>query len=339
MFKSTRLRLTLLYCGIFFGIFWLFSVGIYFWMHNSLGDSYVTKVTQAQTQQYGDHTDSGAAETTAETAAIAGNITETQLAQVLLVLNGLLLLVVPSVAWGLTGRTLRPIRQIYERQRRFVSDASHELRTPLTIMSGELELALKRKRTNHEYVSAIDVTKQEVNRLQRLVDNLLTLANSDQNTVSIDKEPVNLNEVLTNMHDRLKASAKKKGLALKFTKRTQKNLVDGSSDMLEQLFTNLITNSIKYSDSGSVIKMDVKQVGNKAIVEVADNGIGMTSETVDRAFDRFYRVEDSRSASGVGLGLAISKSIVEQHHGQITIISKLHHGTKVSVELPLLRRR
>jgi two-component system sensor histidine kinase CiaH len=335
MFKSARWRLTLLYCGIFFGIFWLFSVGIFFLMHNSLGNNYVSKVTQAQTQQYGNHNDAGAAENTAETAAIAGSITETQLAQVLLALNGVLLLVVPSAAWLLTGKALRPVHQAYERQRRFVSDASHELRTPLTIMRGELDLSLRRKRTNLEYESAIRATKGEVNRLQRLVDSLLTLASADQHTISFDKEPFDLNDVIATVHERLKTSAKRKDVTMKFTELNHRKFVDGSSNMLEQLFTNLISNAIKHSGNGSAIKTIAKLKGNKVIISIVDNGAGMSPETVNRAFDRFYRADDSRSASGSGLGLAISKTIVEQHNGLIKLSSKLQQGTTVTIELPL----
>lgn len=337
MFKATRLRLTLLYCTVFFGIFWISSGGIYVWMSNSLGDSYVSKVAQTQAQQYGDNADSSSGPTTAETATIAGDVSRTQLGQVLLVLNGVLLLLVPSVAWVLTGRTLRPIRLVYDRQRRFVSDASHELRTPLTIMSGELELALKRKRTSREYASAIEVTKQEVNRLQRLVDNLLALANSDRNTVAFDTAPVDLSEIVTVVKQRLESTAENKSATLKFSDNSRKYLIDGSRDMLEQLFTNIIENALKFSAHNSVITTAIKQTRNMVIISVADNGIGMTPETLARVFDRFYRSEASRSTSGTGLGLAISRAIVEQHKGQITIHSVLHHGTTVIIELPVRR--
>jgi hypothetical protein len=122
MFKTTRLRLTLLYCAVFFSIFWIFSGGIYVWMSNSLGDNYVSKVTETQTQQYGDPPDSGSGPTTSETATIAGDITRAQLGQVLLVLNVALLLLVPTVAWVLTGRT-------YARSVRFMNDNGALYRT------------------------------------------------------------------------------------------------------------------------------------------------------------------------------------------------------------------
>jgi signal transduction histidine kinase len=304
-------------------------------MSNSLGDNYVSKVTQTESQQYGDQVDGGRGPTTAETATIAGDISRSQLGQVLLILNGVLLLLVPSVAWVLTGRTLRPIRLIYERQRRFVSDASHELRTPLTIMSGELELALKRKRTNIEYQSAIDVTKQEVNRLQRLVDNLVALANSDRNSVAFDTEPVDLNSIIIKVQQRLKSSLEQRGATLHFNEGTQKYLVNGSSDMLEQLFTNILENALKFSGDRATITISVKQSRNMVVITVVDNGSGMTQEAADRAFDRFYRADTSRSTPGTGLGLAISKAIVDQHKGQISINSKLNHGTTVNIDLPL----
>jgi two-component system phosphate regulon sensor histidine kinase PhoR len=207
-------------------------------------------------------------------------------------------------------------------------------------MSGELELALKRKRTNHEYKSAINVTKQEVSRLQRLVDNLLALANSDRNTVAFDTEPVDVSELIYRVQQRLKTSATAMGVALKFnSNNSRKYLVDGSSVMLEQLLTNILENALKYSGDDSVITTTLKQNRNMIRISVIDNGPGMTQEVISRAFDRFYRSEASRSTSGTGLGLSISKAIVDQHKGEITIKSVLNHSTTVNIDLPTHRNR
>jgi two-component system sensor histidine kinase CiaH len=122
---------------------------------------------------------------------------------VLLALNGLLLIVVPGVAWILTERTLRPVRRAYEQQRDFVSDASHELRTPLTVMNGELDLALRKKRTSADYKAALMATQTETKRLEQLVSDLLTLAQSDEAALPLTASHVDIQKSLTAVMRRL----------------------------------------------------------------------------------------------------------------------------------------
>lgn len=334
MFKSARVRLTVLYCVIFFGVFWLASVGIFLWMQNSLGEGYVSKVTQVQVQQHGNHVDSGNDESTAETATIAGDITKSQLEQVLLYVNGALLFIVPTLAWILTGRTLKPIKLMYERQRQFVSDASHELRTPLTIVRGELDLALKRKRSVPEYETALRSTRQEVIRLQDLTDNLLTLSRADRGLLPSEIEAMDLNKLIKRVISRLRPYADEQKVQVSYQSPGRPVKVQGSTILLEQLFSNLLTNALKYSPVDSKVSVRVSTAQSRATVTIEDSGIGMSQDDIEHAFDRFYRADSARSDTGFGLGLTISKSIVEQHHGSINLESKTGQGTTVTVELP-----
>lgn len=334
MFKSARLRLTGLYCVVFFLIFWLFSGGLYLWMSSSFNEAYVSKVSQVRNEQIGNQSETGPDAATSETATIAGDITLSQLRTVILTLNVILLFVVPGVVWLLTGPSLRPVRRSYEQQRVFVADASHELRTPLTIMRAELDLALKKKRTSKQYQAALEATRFEVRRLQRLVDDLLLLAQSDGRAAKIT-EKVDICERLEQVIQRLDAFAVERDVAISFQKPAAQPIVSGSADMLERLFENILTNAIKYSDVHAAVETKIETNGHEVRVSITDNGRGMTERAVVRAFDRFYRETESRTDDGIGLGLAISKSIVEQHRGSIHINSEPGLDTTVTVTLPL----
>jgi signal transduction histidine kinase len=334
MFSSARLRLTLLYCAIFFSTFWLFSGGLYLWMSQSFGEGYIAKVTQKENEQTGNH-ENGPDITAAETATIAGTITLSQLKVVLLTLNGGLLIFIPVLAWTFTGRSLRPVKHMYDQQKQFVSDASHELRTPLTIIRGELDLALKRKRSLSEYKSALVTTNLEVARLQQLVENLLIIARVEQKTTSDQMEFVDIREVIQTVVQRLLPLARAKHVTIVPTYPRDQLLTRGVKTMLEQLFENIITNAIKYSHAKGKISIGCKLRDGYAVIAITDSGVGMSQEAVKHAFDRFYRESYARDSEGYGLGLAISRMIAQQHRGIIKITSKQGKGTTVVVKLPI----
>lgn len=333
MFNSTRLRLTVLYCVIFFGIFWLFSGGLYFWMSQSFGESYISKITQSEQGQHISNQDTGP-DAAAETATIAGDITLGQLQEVILVLNGVLLLVVPLLAWILTGRSLRPVQQMYDQQKQFVSDASHELRTPLTIMKGELDLALKRTRTPKEYRNALTATNSEVRRLQQLVDNLLTIARSEEKGFSSFAEAVDMTDIIHSVAHRLQPLARAKNVSLDTSFPRSQPMVLGVASMLEQLVENVLVNAVKFSPAGSQVNIRCSVYGKDVKVAVQDTGVGMSADTLQHAFDRFYRENSARQGDGFGLGLPICQMIAVQHQGDIAISSKPDKGTTVTITLP-----
>ncbi|MGH7196007.1 MAG: sensor histidine kinase [Candidatus Saccharimonadales bacterium] len=305
-------------------------------MSQSFGEAYVNQVTQTQIEQAGNQLDSGSDASTAETATIAGDITLHQLREVLLVLNATLLLLVPLMAWLLTGRSLRPVQRAYQQQSDFVSDASHELRTPLTIMQAELDLALKKKRNNQEYKSALDSTRAETLRLKRLVDDLLILARGDEAVKKpITMEQVALNNTLLAAVKRLHQYAKRRDVVIELEEMAAPIIVAGSQQMLERLFDNILTNAVKYSHPGGKVAVRTAVNKDQVRVYVIDQGRGMSPAAVRRAFDRFYREDESRSDGGTGLGLSISKAIVDEHQGSISIESEVGHGTTVTITLAL----
>jgi len=331
MFGSARLKLTVVYCAVFFCIFWLFSAGLYLWMDQSFGEGYISKVQSQQLERNGvlaANSNSG------KTALIAGDIALDRLKDILLALNGLLLLVVPGLAWLLTSRTLRPIEKTYAKQRQFVSDASHELRTPLTIMQGELDITLKKPRTPAQYQSSLKSTREEVIRLHDLTEALLLVARGDQQRLGPDLGNVDVTDTITEVVSRLSPLANAKQITLKFDPPAVKLTVSGSEKMLEQLLTNLVENAVKFTPNAGSVTVIAKPANRDVSICIADTGIGMAEAVVPQAFERFYRADAARQQSGFGIGLAICKAIVEQHKGTIGLQSKLGHGTTVKVTLP-----
>lgn len=329
MFRSARLKLTIVYCLIFFAIFWLFSAGLYLWMERSFGEGYVSQVQSQQGSQTGNQAFDNHSK---ETATIAGNVAFHQLGRILLLLNGLMVVVIPGLAWLLTARTLRPIEATYNRQNQFVSDASHELRTPLTIMQAELDLALRQTRLPQEYRATIQSARQEVARLHELTEALLFIARQDHQPIQLT-EPVDITDVLTEVVCRLQPLADAKQQTIQFEPPPAMRL-SGSSSMLQQLFTNLLDNAIKFSPNGGRIVIICDLSDKQAVIRIIDSGPGMSRLASQMAFERFYRADSARSQRGFGLGLPICKAIVDQHGGSINLSSAAGQGTTVTVNLP-----
>lgn len=334
MFTQAQLKLTILYSLLFLSLFWAFSFGIYFWMEQSFGEGYISQVNQRQVEQGqndGDFDDKKAIIVT-----IAGDVALDRLLNILLVINGISLFVIPTISWYLAKNSLAPIQIAHEKQKQFVSDASHELRTPLSIMSGEIEVALKKERNTQEYQAILKSNKEEISRLTALVENLLFLAKEDRNNRITLTDSVDMTDLLSNLIVQLKPVYTKKHLKLHFQPAEENVVIKGNTQLLNQLFFNMLDNAIKYTDTGE-IKITLSQEKDSAKIEIRDTGIGISQESQKQLFDRFYRVDTARSETkGYGLGLAITQVIANRHHGTITVHSKLHKGTTFTVLLPIL---
>lgn len=221
----------------------------------------------------------------------------------------------------------------FQRERQFTNDASHELRTPLTAMQAILGMIRENRRSPEEYEQAIDDLSEETDRLQTLVENLLRLARGDKSK-SNEFEKVNLSTLLEDVSDSLRPLAETKSLVLRC--ETADNLtVLGDSDELIRLFVNLLDNAIKYSERGA-INISARQVDSIIEIKVSDTGIGIAPEHIPHIFDRFYRVDKSRTEYGSGLGLAIAEEIINVHGGSIKVHSNIDRGTTFTVNLPAL---
>jgi signal transduction histidine kinase len=246
-----------------------------------------------------------------------------------------MIIIVPVIAWLMTRRTLAPVQHIHEQQKQFVSDVAHELRTPLSIMSGELEVALRKERTLEDYRQVLNSSKQETDRLIELSENLLFLARADQGRQAIEFEKVDITDLIGSVIAGLQAQSTKQEIAIHFQPEEEPTFVRGQPGMLRRLFFNLIQNAIQCTPLHGEIWISLSTGKQYVEVEVRDTGVGISPEEQEKIFNRFYRVDVSRSQTkGYGLGLAICKSIVELHHGRITVRSALGKGSTFTVILP-----
>lgn len=225
----------------------------------------------------------------------------------------------------------------FERTKQFSADASHELRTPLTILTGEMELALRSRKTPTEYQDVISSALQEVLRLSRVVESLLMLSRTDGGKLSLHREPTNLTDMLADLADAASILGGAKSIYITF--RANEDLtIDADRPKLYQVFLNLVDNAVKYTPEGGMISLTIHRDKNVAEVRVRDTGIGISSEHQKKIFDRFYRVDKARSREmgGVGLGLSIVQWTVQAHDGEIRVESEPGQGSTFVVRLPLL---
>jgi heavy metal sensor kinase len=220
----------------------------------------------------------------------------------------------------------------FKRERQFTADASHELRTPLTAMQSILGMIQAKRRTPEEYERALGDLAEETDRLHTLAENLLEIARSESHSV-LNKETIDLSNLLGDVAESLRPLAEEKGLSLQ-SDIAHELAVQGDSDSLIRLFANLIHNAIKYTGQGKVWIGATRQSERLIQVTIRDTGCGIPADSLPHIFERFYRVEASRTARGVGLGLTIAQSIAHAHGGNITVHSILNTGTTFTVTLP-----
>lgn len=214
----------------------------------------------------------------------------------------------------------------------FVSSVSHELRTPLTSILGYLDLALAEEDVDPEFEFYLTVARRNAERLLHLVGDLLTIASG---ALTIEPRHADLTEVVRHSVQAAQAKARAAGIALELLPhRTAAGYFD--PDRIGQALDNLISNAIKYTPHGGTVTVAVSTTGHELRCEVTDTGIGMSEEEVDQAFTRFFRAANAHSSTipGAGLGLAITKSIVENHRGHITLSSSPGEGTTATLTLP-----
>lgn len=219
----------------------------------------------------------------------------------------------------------------FQRERQFTADASHELRTPLTAIQTVISVLRERRRSPEEYERALDDFAVQTSRLRTLVEDLLHLARVDAGASKVAK-PVALSALLQDVSDTLASLAEAKGLTL-ITCIPQNLLIVGDADDLIRLFINLLDNAIKYTDQGE-IRFDADTSDNRILITIADTGIGIEHQHLSHLFDRFYRVDLSRSIEGNGLGLSIAQAVVKAHQGTLDVASRPGRGTHFTVTLP-----
>ena len=230
---------------------------------------------------------------------------------------------------------LDSLQATFEHEKRFTADASHELRTPLTTLKGRLHVALSQPRTAEVYKETLQAIEQEVDRLIRLSSDLLLLSRLEQQHQDMYLERIDLSDLLAAIAEQIQPLADLQ--QLQFSIHIPSDLqIQGSPDHLIRLFLNLLDNAVKHTPAQGKVQLRAVVQGQCIQIKVSDTGIGISPEHLPHLFERFYRVEKSRSRSigGTGLGLAIAQEIVHRHHGAIAVQSQPEHGTTFTVTFP-----
>ncbi len=221
----------------------------------------------------------------------------------------------------------------FARLSQFSADLAHELRTPINNLMGETEVALSRQRTMSEYHQILESNMEELIRLNRMIDELLFLSRAEAPDTRISRKKMVLEKKIKKICTFYESLAAEKKIKFHIEGHAEA-FVDPV--LLQRVLNNLIANAISYSDSGGRIHFLTKQDRNAAEIHVSDQGIGIDSQDLSKIFDRFYRADKARvkDTQGTGLGLSLVKSIMDLHHGSVTIKSKIGHGTTVILRFP-----
>lgn len=227
------------------------------------------------------------------------------------------------------NQLLERLERLFQTQQRLLADVSHELRTPLTAIRGNVDLMQRMGDADPESLSII---QEEIERMTRLVGDLLLLARADGGGVPLERKPVDLDNIFIDVYRQLSMIDKDVTVSLVEVEPVR---VMGDADRIKQLIINLGSNAIKYTPDGGTVQLSLTTEDNRAKITVEDSGIGIPAKDLPYIFDRFYRVDKARSRGGSGLGLSIVKYIVQAHGGTIQVNSEVDVGTTFTVSLPL----
>ena len=263
------------------------------------------------------------------------------------ILNHLLLtfLIIGTISLGfmflislfLANKALVPIKIAWDKQKNFIADASHELKTPLTVINTSLEIIMDNKEETVESQSKwVENAQGEINRMAKLLDDLLLIASSDFDKSSIFKAVFNISYALNQAILPFESVAYEKGITVKIEIQPEIEFC-GDEGKIKQLIAILIDNAIKYTPQGGNVTLKLNSDDSTIEILVIDTGKGIAKEHLNKVFERFYRVEKSRSRSlgGSGLGLSIAECIVKDHNGNISASNSFGKGAMLKVTLPI----
>jgi heavy metal sensor kinase len=232
---------------------------------------------------------------------------------------------------------LERLEEPFRKIKQFSGDASHELRTPLTILRGETEVALRWAKTPGEFRKILTSGMEEIDRMSRIIEDLLLLAKSDAGQKPLTIKEMSLSDLLQELYLQGRSLAQPKAIELVLHPNVTEEIRILADEMrLRQVFLNLIANAVNYTPDGGRVEISLSVSETEAIVKVADTGIGIPAEHLPHIFDRFYRVDRARNREdgGTGLGLAIVDSFVKAHGGRVEVSSVPGEGSAFTVFLP-----
>ncbi|MEC0271545.1 MULTISPECIES: sensor histidine kinase [Peribacillus] len=259
---------------------------------------------------------------------------------ILFVGGGIGSLVAVGAGYLLAGRALIPVKKSWDQQQQFVSDASHEIRTPLAVIQSRADLLFQSPNaTIEEKAVDISIISKEVRRLNKLVNGLLTLTRTDSNQMEVKKSNFFLDDLLMDIVEQYTdiASFQEKSI---ISHAPEQVVFHGDKERIHQLLVILVDNAMKFTGEGGEISLSCIKNASSIILTVEDNGIGIPQEELPLIFNRFYQVEQSRSANeGSGLGLSIAKWIVNTHQGNIKVTSEQNERTRFEITFPRNQRK
>jgi heavy metal sensor kinase len=235
---------------------------------------------------------------------------------------------------GAFNETFARLEGSFDQLKRFTADVSHELRTPLTALRAVGEVALRGRHDTEGYREVIGSMLEEVDRLTRLTDELLTLARADAGEARLARQDVDLAALARDVAEHLAVLAEEK--EQRIVVEAHPATVQGDRTVLRQALVNLAVNAVKYSPERTLVRIEAGRRDGAAFLEVADEGPGIAPEHRERLFERFYRVDKSRSREmgGTGLGLALVKWAAEAHGGRVELDSEVGRGSRFRIVLP-----
>lgn len=225
----------------------------------------------------------------------------------------------------------------FQQMRKFNADVAHELRTPLSIMRGENEIALRSASLQEDIPPVLASNLEELERLSRMINDLLTLSELETGNQVIVKKPLNLRALVEDLVEQMRVLALERSIQIE-SHAMPDALIDGDSLWLRRAFLNLLDNAIKYSREGGLVLVTGRKSDHTFRIGIQDHGIGISSADIPYIFDRLYRADParSRSSGGTGLGLAVVKWVVEAHGGKVTVSSEPDRGSSFEVAFPTL---
>ncbi len=253
---------------------------------------------------------------------------------IIYVVDGLLLVIIGFSSYFLAGKTLKPIKEALDSQKKFSADASHDLRTPLAIVMTESEVALQNKNPKVEELQfIIGSNLEEAKKMAKLVNDLLLISRGEQENTLNNYITTDLYSFAEKVVQKFIRQAKDKNIVLEISEYKKADILL-EPNTFERAISNILQNAINYTKQGK-IKVEIKEDAKNIILSISDTGVGISSADLPFIFNRFYKAEHSRNdKSGSGLGLSIAKQIINKHKGDIVVESSAGNGTTVTIKVP-----